>query len=143
MAETHVLSGLLSKRAEIAGQIEHAQTALRMLIIDLDNLDATIRIFNPNIDLAEVKPKPLPPRNHAFKGEVSRIVLGMLRQAIEPLTAQDIARHVMAERGLNIADKRLVRVIGKRVGACLRHYRAKGIVRSEKGQGQFLVWRVV
>lgn len=114
-----------------------------MLIIDLDNLDATIRIFNPNIDLAEVKPKPLPPRNHAFKGEVSRIVLGMLRQAIEPLTAQDIARHVMAERGLNIADKRLVRVIGKRVGACLRHYRAKGIVRSEKGQGQFLVWRVV
>ena len=48
----------------------------------------------------------------------------------------------MAERGLNTSDKRLVRLVGKRVGACLRHQRSKGLVRSEAKQGQFMVWRL-
>ena len=42
------------------------------------------------------------------------------------ITSHDIAQHVMAERGLNTSDKRLGRLIGKRVGACLRHQRDKG-----------------
>ena len=123
MVKTHVLSALIRKRAEIVGQIEHTQDALRQLVIDLDNLDATIRLFKPDIDLAEIKPKPLPPRHHAYKGEVSRIVLDALRQSPKPLTAQELAQYVMAHRGLNTADRRLVRAIGKRVGACLRHHR--------------------
>jgi len=142
MAETHVVSALIRKRAEIAGQIEQAQSDLRQLIIDLDNLDATIRLFKPNIDLEEIRPKPLPPRHHAYKGEISRIVLEALRQSQKPLTAQEIAQHVMAERGLNTADKRLVRLIGKRVGACLRNNRDRGVARSEKTNGQHLLWRL-
>ena len=35
------------------------------------------------------------------------------------------------------ADKRLVKVVGKRVGACLRHWRNKGVVRSIQGPGQY------
>ena len=142
MAEPHVVTALIRKRGEIAGQIEHTQTQLRQLVIDLDNLDATLRLFKPDIDLEEIRPKPLPPRHHAFKGEVSRIVFAVLRQSNRPLTAQEIARHVMAGRGLNTADKRLVRVIGKRVGACLRHHRNRGLVRSEKGPRQRLVWEI-
>lgn len=141
MAEPHVLTALIRKRAEIAGQIEHAQTTLRQLIIDLDNLDHTIRLFRPDIDLEEIRPKPLPPRNQAFKGEVSRLLLAALRQS-QGMTTQDLARHVMAERGLNTADKRLVRTIGKRVGSALRHLRTRGLVRSEKGPGQCLVWKI-
>lgn len=38
--------------------------------------------------------------------------------------------HVMAERGMNTADKRLVKRVEKRVGACLRHPRIKGPIRS-------------
>jgi hypothetical protein len=59
MADPHVLTGLIAKRSEIAGQVEHVQTQLRQLIIDLDNLDATLRIFRPDIDLEEIRPKPL------------------------------------------------------------------------------------
>ncbi len=43
MAEPHVVPALLRKRAEIAGRIEHTQTALRQRIIDLDNLDAELK----------------------------------------------------------------------------------------------------
>ena len=143
MAETHVVSALMQKRADIAGQIEHTQTALRQLIIDLDNLDATLRLFEPDIDLEVIRPKPFPPRNAAVRGNLSRIVFASLRQSSKPLTAQDIAQHVMAERGLNTSDTQLVKLIGKRVGACLRHQRDKGLVRSEVGKGQCLGWEVV
>ncbi len=60
MAEPHVVTALVAKRAEITGRIEHTQTSLRQLIIDLDNLDATLRLFKPDIDLEEIRPKPLP-----------------------------------------------------------------------------------
>ncbi|MCG8691721.1 MAG: hypothetical protein MI806_10980 [Minwuiales bacterium] len=140
MAQSHTLSGLISKRAEIAGRIEHAQAELRQLIIDLDNLDHTIRLFDPDIDLAEIKPKPLPPRNQTYKGEISRALFAAIRQADRPLTTKELAQHVMAERGLNTADKGLVRLIRKRVGACLRHYRGKGLVRSEMEADRTLVW---
>ena len=75
-------------------------------------------------------------------GELSRIVLSALRQSDKPLTTHDLAQHVMAERGLNTADKRLVKVIGKRVGACLRHHRNRGLVRSRRGATSFLVWLI-
>lgn len=140
MADPHVLTGLIAKRAEIAGQIEHVQTTLRQLIIDLDNLDATIRIFRPDIDLEEIRPKPFPPRHAAFKGEIMRVVMGALRTAGKPLTGPEITMQVMAERGLNTADPRLLKLVGKRVGACLRHHRSGGLVASERGRGPLLVW---
>lgn len=140
--QSHVVSALIRKRAELAGQIEHTQTVLRQLVIDLDNLDATLRLFQPDIDLEEIKPKPLPPRHAAFKGEVSRVILDTLRRADRPMTAQELAQHVMAERGLNTADKRLVRLIGKRVGSSLRHHRAKGWVTSRESDGPHLLWEI-
>ncbi len=143
MAESHVVSALIRRRAEIAGQIEHTQTSLRQLIIDLDNLDHTLRLFAPDIDLEEIRPKPLPPRNQAFRGEVTRLLLAALRQSDRPLTTKDLAQHVMAERGLNTADKRLVRTMGKRVGSAMRNLRNRALVTSKQGPGQYLVWKRV
>ena len=142
MAEPHVVMAFVAKRAEIAGRIEHTQTNLRQLIIDLDNLDATLRLFKPNIDIEEIRPKPLPPRNQAFRGEVSRLILSAPRQLDRPFTTHDLARHVMAERGLNTTDKRLVRTIGKRVGSSMGHLKHGGLVRSEKGPGQYQLWEI-
>ena len=142
MTEPHVVSALIRKRAEIAGQIEHHQTMLRQAIIDLDNLDATLRLFVPDIELEEIKPKPFPPRHAAFKGEVARLVLEALRQSNGPMTAQQLAQHFMAARGLNTADKKLVRVIGKRIGSCLRHHRARGTLRSIQGNESHLLWEI-
>ena len=50
--------------------------------------------------------------------------------------------HVMAERGMNTADKRLVKTVSKRVGACLRHHRNRGILRSSEGLGGRIAWEV-
>lgn len=142
MENEHTVAGLLRKRSELAGQLEHAQNVLRAAIIDLDNLDATIRLFVPDIDLAEIKPKPLPPRNASFRGEVSAVVFTALREK-GPMTGDQLAQYVMADRGLNTADKRLSKMMAKRVGACLRHQRTKARVRSLRRPGQYMLWEVV
>ena len=41
------------------------------LIINLDSLDATIRLFAPDIDPEEIRPKPVPSRHTAIRGEIS------------------------------------------------------------------------
>jgi len=46
---------LIAKRAELAGEIEHTQDQLRQLVIDLDHIDASIHIFDPTIELVEIK----------------------------------------------------------------------------------------
>ncbi|MFN3658491.1 MAG: hypothetical protein ACK4UO_14670 [Pseudolabrys sp.] len=143
MAESHVLSGLLAKRSELAGKIEFAQAELRQMMIDLDSIDATIRLFNPEIDLVQIRPKIVPARNQAFRGEIARIVLGTLRKAGKPLPTHEVALHVMAARSLNMADKPLLRVINRRVGAAMRHHRIKGLIRSVPGPGRSVLWEIV
>ena len=48
MADPHVLTGLMAKRAEIAGRTEHLQDQLRQLVIDLDHIDASINAVDPS-----------------------------------------------------------------------------------------------
>jgi hypothetical protein len=39
--------------------------------------------------------------------------------------------------------KPLLRVIHKRVGACLRNYRGKGLVRASDGPGRTVLWEII
>src|SRR5436853_7882758 len=126
MADSHVLTGLMAKRAEVAGRIEHAQDQLRQLVIHLDHIDAAFHIFDPSIELEEIKARPVPPKHQAFRGQVTRIVLTALRNAKKPLTTADIAQRVMAERGLDTANAQLLKTMTKRAGACRRHLQKQG-----------------
>ncbi|GAA5054307.1 hypothetical protein GCM10023208_17010 [Erythrobacter westpacificensis] len=141
MAEKHVLSALKGKRGELAGQIDALQDQLRQAMIDLDHVDCTLRLFDPDIELDEIKPKPLPPRHHAFKGQVTRSILAMLRSE-GPMDAKAITIRLMGERELNTADKVLVKAMHKRIGAALRNCRERQLVTSEQGKGGLLVWSV-
>jgi hypothetical protein len=143
MADPHVLTGLVNMRADLAGRIEHLQDELRQAVIDLDNVDHTIHLIDPDLELQEIKARPVPPRHQAFKGEVTRIVLTALKNAKRPLTTAEIAQRVMAERGLDTANARLLRTMVKRAGACLRHWERRGVAKKEPGSGQFKLWELV
>ena len=143
MTEPHVVTGLMTKRAELAGMLEHHQAKVRQLMIDLDAVDQALRLFKPDIELEAIKPKPLPPRHAAYKGEVARIVLGTLRDAKRPCSTQELTMHVMAERGMNTADKGLVKTVTKRVGASLRHHRSRGLIQSAAGIDDRITWQIV
>lgn len=138
----NTVSGLVRKRAEIAGQIEVAQIALRRLIADLDHVDATIRIFAPEIATETIKSRPNPPQHQALRGEVKRTILDALREAQHPLTSADIALHVMAARCLPASDPNLKLIFVRRVCQALNLMRHKGVVRSVEQPGRFLGWEL-
>jgi hypothetical protein len=138
-----VLNGLVKRRAELAGDIEAAHDALRKMIVDLENIDATIMQFDPNFQVESIKPKAFrPPKDWANRGEMTRLCLSILRLAAEPLTARDIALQLLTERALNREDQRLLRLMTKRVGVALRLQRDKEIVRSNQGPGQYILWEI-
>jgi hypothetical protein len=138
--QPNVLHALTRKRAEIAGKIEHNQLSLRHLVAELDHIDATIRIFNPAIDIQGIRSKPVPPRHAAFKGEVTRVVLDALREADGPLTSREIARLLMDQRGLNPEDRELMVIMVKRVCACLRVQRRRGLAKTAPLIGNLQGW---
>ena len=74
MAETHVVSALVDKRAEIAGQITRFEQQLGQFRADLTHVDATIRLFAPDLEPGTIPAKVIRRSDGAdyASGEVKR-----------------------------------------------------------------------
>jgi len=85
MAESHVVSALVDKRAELAGQIVRIEQQLGQFRADLIHADATIRLFAPTLEPETIHAKVIRRRDGWFEtGEVKRRVLEVL-SAFAPL----------------------------------------------------------
>ena len=135
----NTVSGLVEKHREIHGQIEAKRRELDRLIADLEAVEHTIRLFDPQAQLGRAK--PLPSIHAAFKGEMRRDVMAALRAASGPLTSLDIARQVIAVRKLP-DDAKTVTMVRKRVGAALFKIKAKGWVEEVPQAGEYKGWRL-
>src|SRR5260221_8050364 len=134
----YVLTGLVKRGAELAGEIEATHARLRKMIEDLEKLDSVILQFDPQHDVEGIKPKAFrPPPDWAHRGEMTKAVLSILRQAIEPMTTRDIALEMLVTRALDKDDQKLLALMTKRVGVALRLQRLNAVVRSSSGPGQF------
>ena len=93
MGEPHVVSALWTKRSEVAGLIAALERRIDQHRADLRHVDATLRLFAP-----EIKPETIPARrpkarNDWFShGECLRRIYDVLRDAPEPARTGDIAR---------------------------------------------------
>ena len=67
-------------------------------------------------------------------------MLDVLREGVGPMTTHEIAYEMIALRGMDREDKRLVRRITKRVGVALRDQEIKGVTRTEPKVGRFQAW---
>jgi hypothetical protein len=139
----YVLAGLTKRRAELAGEAAALRTQLAAIAADTGHLDAVIRQFDPDYDLASIRPKRPRGPNVAGRGEMSRFVLGVLREATEPVPTGAIAARLMAERGMDGQDRKRARDMAKRVVMALRHQERQGTVRAEQGAGRVVLWEVV
>jgi hypothetical protein len=77
------------------------------LVVNIDAVDGTIRLFQPDIDLDTVKVRPTPRRHEAHRGDTSRLILSLFREAGQELSHREITLRVMQRRGLNVADAAL------------------------------------
>jgi len=116
----YVLAGLTKRRAELTGEADALRARRAQIGTDVGHLDAVIRQFDLDYDLGSIRPKRPRGQDVAGRGEMSRFILGVLRDATEPVTTQEVARRLMTERGQDMGDRRLVAQTMKRVGMALR-----------------------
>ena len=138
----HVLSSLAKRRAELSGEAETLKARLALIATDIGHLDAVIRQFDPNYDLGSIRPKRARCQDAAGRGEMSRFILTVLREATEPVATHDVVRRLMAERGQDVDDVRLVKLTMKRVGMAFSRQKANGAVRAIQGPGPVTLWEV-
>ena len=144
MSESHVVSALKEKRIAIASQIEDYREKTRQAVIALDHVEASLRLFDPDVDMGELGLRKVPQVLYDLKGDTGRIILGTLRTATVPLSTAKVCEAVMNARGLDSDDGGLVRLMMKRTTANLTHWKRKrGLIRSMPGPGQQLLWEIV
>jgi hypothetical protein len=113
-----VLAGIVRKRAEVPSEIKALRTRVTNLQADLAHLDATIRIMDPAADPESIRPKVSRNAYDWFgRGELFRLTMESLREAPEPLTAMEIARTVVARKGLEDAGPFVLRRVKSMIDA--------------------------
>lgn len=101
MTETHVVSALRAKRAELGGEVRKLEKTLHRLKVMLHSIDNTIRVFQPDLDPATIEPKRPRNRSGLFKqGELKRRCVDHLRVADGPISAMDMAEAITAAKGI-------------------------------------------
>ena len=110
MADPHVVSALVRKRQVLAGLLRECEKKAAGIREQLGHVDATLRMFAPDLRVRTVKPiRPKRPRFKFFtNGEIGKTIHAALRKAQgEPLSAGDIVATVVTSTGLDAADREM------------------------------------
>ncbi len=135
----NTLSGLVAKRADLARYRGQLEADIRAVTVDIDHLEAAIRIFDP--EDSPTARRRYAAMHRAPKGQSTRFVLGKLREATAPLTSRDLAEAWCADRGL-VAKDSTVSMLRKRIGATLKALHNKGLVRQDGHVDGLIGWRL-
>lgn len=121
----NTVSGLVAKHAELNALRDKYKAEIKKLTVDIDHLDAAIRLFDPNADTRAIKEYVT--KHRAQKGSVKRFVLNSFREAKEPLTSRQITEMWAKDRGL-AADEATLNTLRKRIGACIKTCVNQGLI---------------
>ena len=119
-----MISGLIRRRRELTGDMLELLGKVDVLAADVAAIDKVLGMFAPElipqaIPALQSRPKP----DWAMRGEVSRIVFAILRNAPEPMPTRDLVAAVNRERGI---EGKITFLHIKRVRKCLDRQRARG-----------------
>src|ERR1700736_4331870 len=142
MADPHIISALREKRAIVSGLIEKLERKLEQHRADLTHIDGVLRLFQPDRDPDEIKPKRTYRRTRYFaRNELARLCMGVLRDAPGLITTDEIAAQVIVGKGFETADSTLRASIRDQLLTVLRAARKRGTV-EQMGLGRGLRWKL-
>ena len=141
MAEPHVIGALRNKRAELAGMLRQLEQQLGQQRANLAHVDATMRLFDPDIRPKDIRPKQPRERNAWFRpGECLRLIYDELREATQPVTTRELAERIMHLKAILPADDQRRERIQKTLLASLN--RAKQTIARVEIAG-VVRWRLI
>ncbi|MCT7570142.1 hypothetical protein [Aliarcobacter butzleri] len=142
MADTHVISALVKKRAELRGDIIHYKQLIATLDKDLQTIDATIKIFDVDYDISSIKPV-IKSRNRFFNnGEAKVLVLEVLKNSEVPISTDKISEIIAVNRNLSFENKADKSNFQKSILLALNTCLSNGIVEKVSKDGLSIVWKI-
>jgi hypothetical protein len=139
MGHTYAISGLVSKRAEIAGLIEYHQKEIERLRQSIYQIDAAIRIFDPGYRIRSIKPREYRRYSRIFKkGECYRLCLDTLRRGGGKTMSTTLITEMIMHR--KAVDREQQATVTDSVNNSLRFAERRGIVRRVGMDGIAILW---
>lgn len=107
MAGSHVISGLIAKRSELAGNLQRLDTDRKTLKDQIEHVDQVLAIFGYNGDPKLIG--PVGKYDRLFnRGELKRLVGEILRTSDGPLTNREITIQIIQKRGWDAGNENLI-----------------------------------
>jgi hypothetical protein len=127
------------------GLIEKLERKLEQHRADLTHIDGVLRLFQPDRDPGDIKPKRTYVRRTRYfaRNELSRLCMDALRAAADgvPITTDSIADQIIETKGFNAADTILHGSIRDQVLTLLRSFSKRAAV-EQIGLGRGVRWRL-
>lgn len=142
MADSHVISALVKKRAELRGDIIHYKQLIATLDKDLQNIDATIKIFDVDYDISSIKPV-IKSRNRFFNnGEAKVLVLEVLKNSEVPISTDKISEIIATNKNLSFENKTDKSNFQKSILLALNTCLSNNLVEKVSKNGLSIVWKI-
>lgn len=104
MSETHVISALVTKRAELSGMMLDHDRRKAALRAQMNHIDHSLAIFGYKDPPRAIR--PIPPKVYRFeRRELPRL---MRQFALPGVENRDVAMAIIANKGWDVGDRDLV-----------------------------------
>ena len=146
MAESHVISGLVTKHSELAGQIQVHQQRMIELKADLDKIASAIKVIEPEFNLRAIKSKVIKPQNRFFKPrEANKMLLECFRDAEGDISSSELHTNVAIRKGLDLKamESDEARYFKMTLHTTLKRMQESKIIEEVGRNGAVIVWRLL
>ena len=141
MMNSHIIASLLKKRREMAGEIVQLEKQVAALGDDLVHLEATIRVFQPDIELPALRPLRIQHRHHFKGGFLTRMVLDYVREhPSETITVDALMPAAIGDRQLSKHEQQRLRIT---LYQTLHRVEKRGDIERVMAQGRIVHWRSI
>lgn len=138
MADSHVVSGLRAKKAEVLRAIADYEDKIKAARAALVTLNEALAIFGEFTG----NPKRYFERHQIFeRGELFRIIFDALRDAPAGLMTTELAAIAIKAKDIPAHDTELQKRVARSISTALNDYARDGRIVSHGFHGRVRVWR--
>jgi len=132
---------LLSLHAELGGKLKDNARAATRLRADMKHVEAVLHLLQPGFSARTIAPRRRYNPNPLFKrGTVFRAALAVLREAPEPMTAEEIGVALLRSKGIAEPSRDERRRMYGAVEASLRNHRDRTVKADDRHPRR---WRLI
>ena len=142
MADSHVISALSTKRGEILGSIKHYKQLISSLDKDLANIDATIKIFEPDYKFGSEKIVNKHRNKFFNNGEAKVLVLEVLKNSDIPLSTDKISDIIATNKNLSFENKTVKSNFQKSILLALNTCLSNNLVEKVSKDGLSIILKI-